>query len=395
MTTRSSQTPVQNPLSNVSSADELPSHPEAVPVPTYSSSGIQNRSQTSRLEASFESQDVTQHVSKRARVSSTGRPSMQIAVMNSINSSPVSGSLRSESEQSGEDEWMPSGESDTATTADTTTTANTAMTAITATKATGPNVFRFKDLTKDVQQVMYQHFLSIPPGVDFQLDQSITDWEFGKVSGNILKVSKGIYLDAYPVFLRENKFLIGTSLTNPNILRDFGPTRCKFLRSLSIQLNNRPLADSIQILDELSLYCHEIQHLQLRVSPASPLLPHLASMLVARTQAGSSSTAKIVLRLFVRKLDANAMLLSDHARMVQVAQDIQNSLYTTFRWPQILERADDIVIRGCIYRSSLDVLESFQYQGWHFTRNITTPVANCTTSEEIVVRTWEPIGQVA
>ena len=314
---------------------------------------------------------------------------MQIAVMNSINSSSASGSLRSESEQSGEDEWMPSGESDIATTAATATTANTATT------ATQSNVFRFKDLTKDVQQVMYQHFLSIPPGVDFQLDQSITDWEIGRVSGSILKVSKEIYLDAYPVFLRENKFLIGTSLTNPNILRDFGPTRCKFLRSLSIQLNGRPLADSMQILDELSLYCHEIRHLQLRVSPASPLWPHLTSMLVARTQAGSSSTAKVVLRLFVRRVNANAMPISDHARMVQVAQDIQNSLHSTFRWPQILERADTIVIRGSIYRSSLDVLEVFQHNGWQFTSNVTTPVANCTTSEEIVVRAWEPVGEEA
>ena len=320
---------------------------------------------------------------------------MQIAVMNSINSSSASGSLRSESEQSGEDDWMPSGESDIAMTAATATTANIVTTANTTTTATQSNVFRFKDLTKDIQQVMYQHFLSIPPGVDFQLDQSITDWEFGKVSGSILKVSKEIYLDAYPVFLRENKFLIGTSLTNPNILRDFGPTRCKFLRSLSIQLNGRPLADSMQILDELSLYCHEIRHLQLRVSPASLLWPHLTSMLVARTQAGSSSTAKVVLRLFVRRVNANAMQISDRARMVQVAQDIQNSLHSTFRWPQILERADTIVIRGSIYRSSLDVLEVFQHNGWQFTSNVTTPVANCTTSEEIVVRAWEPVGEEA
>lgn len=256
--------------------------------------------------------------------------------------------------------------------------------------------FRFMDLPMELRRLMYEFFLSILPGVDFRLEQSLIDWSFSSECAAILLVSMKIYREALPVILGTNKFLIGSSLTkhlltepNKGILQSFNSrsSRCAFLRSLSIQLNGRPIAESIEIMEELSLYCVDIKHLELRISPGSPLLPLLASMLVARAKKGSSST-KICLRFFVKKPDP-LMSFSDHMQIIQAATDIQQSFHSAFRWPELLERADEITIKGCVDKRSMDVLQNFHHQGWHFTKNITTAVANCPTRQENVMRTWE------
>ena len=348
---------------------------ELPPPAAHTSTGVQTRSRKAQMTASSQSLIAAHQASKYARTRPITRSLKNFSAMKSKTSSRSSGTRRSKSEQSGDDEWISSRESDTTT------------------KTPEIEVFRFTDLPEELRRLMYSYLLSIPPGEEFQLDQSIIDWSFSAVSAAILKVSKEIYLDAFPVFLRENKFLIGTSLTNPHIFRTFGPKRCVYLRTLSIQLNDRPVKNSIQILDELSQYCEEIRHLELRVSPGSPFLPHLTSMFVARTQAGASSRANVVLRFSVRKSDATPA--AGQADLDRAAENIQQSFKSTFRWPLILQRAHEITIKGCIHRSSLDVLENFKHEGWHFARNVTTPVENCTTTQENVTRKWGPVDRHA
>lgn len=346
---------------------------ELPPTAAHTLTGVQTRSRKAQTTALSQSLIAAPQASKHARTRPITRSLKNFSAMKSNTSSCSLDSHRSKSEQSSDDEWMSSTESDNTT------------------KKPEIEVFRFTDLPKELRRLMYSYLLSIPPGEEFQLDQSIIDWSFSAVSAAILKVSKEIYLDAFPVFLRENKFLIGTSLTNPHIFRTFGPKRCVYLRTLSVQLNDRPVKNSIQILDELSQYCNEIRHLELRVSPGSPFLPHLTSIFVARTQAGASSRANVVLRFSVRKSDATPA--TGQADLDRAAENIQQSFKSTFRWPVILQRAHEITIKGCIHRSSLDVLENFKHEGWHFARNVTTPVENCTTIEENVTRKWGPVDK--
>jgi hypothetical protein len=298
--------------------------------------------------------------------------------MASKSSSHSSGSRRLQPEQPGDDDWLTSTECGTTT------------------KTTEIQVFRFMDLPEELRRLTYSFLLSIPPGEEFQLDQSIVDWSFFAASdAAILCVSKEIYLDAFPVFLRENKFLIGTSLTNPHIFRSFGPKRCVYLRTLSIQLNDRPVRDSLQLLDELSEYCEELRQLELRVSPGSPFLPHLTSIFAARTQAASSSRTHVVLRFSVKKVQTifawPHFAVRHQDELDRAAEDIKQSFQIPFRWPKILQRAHEITIKGCINRDSLDVLEDFQYEGWHFAKKVTMTVENCTTTQENVTRRWEPM----
>lgn len=355
------------------------SHGDSPPLPAYPSIGALTRSRNAHLISASRSPISAPPAFQPTRTRPTTRSSIISSVMAPKDSSKSSSDRRSRTDQSGDGEWMSSTDYD----------ATTETTAI--------EVFRFMDLPEELRRLMYSYFLSIPPGEEFHLDQSITDWSFLAASAAILTVSKEIYLDAFPVFLRENKFLIGTSLENPHIFRSFGPKRCVYLRALSIQLNDRPVRDSIQILDELSEYCEEIRHLELRMSPGSPFLPYLTSMFVARTQAGASSRANVVLRFKVRK--AEALFTSFQAFAIQqddlarAADDIKRSFTTPFRWPLILQRAHEITIKGCINRSSLDAIENFQHEGWHFAKSVTTPVENCTTSVENVTRKWEPVDR--
>lgn len=364
---------VLHDLTNFGIAEPAP--PQFAPLAVYPSTTTRPRSPKSHLKALSKSIIPGPRTSKRTEARLNATSLEKLPDMASESSSRSSGSRHSKSEQSGDDEWIPSKGSES----------------VPDNQTTKIEVFRFMDLPEELRRLMYSYFLSIPPGVEFQLDQSIIDWSFSAVSATILKVSKEVYLEAFPVFLRENKFLIGTSLTNPGIFRNFGPKRCAYLRSLSIQLNDRPLNDCIQILDELSQYCKEIRNLELRVSPGSHFLPRLTSILVARTQADSSSRTNVVFRVSVRKLDA--VLATGQADVDRAAEDIRQSFQSIFRWPQILERAHEVTIKGCIHKSSLDVLEKFQHEGWHFERTSTTLVEGCTTSQENVTRTWEPIDR--
>ena len=254
-------------------------------------------------------------------------------------------------------------------------------------KSRDVEVFRFLDLPDELRWLMYEYFLTIPPGEEFQLDQSLVDWSFSTVSASILKVSKDVYLEAFPVFLRQNRFLIGTSLTSPRIMRDFGLKRCEYLRSLSVHLNDRPVGDCIELLDTISLYCKDIRHLELRVSPGARILPYLTSILSARTQAGPSCRANVVFRLSIRNSDT--VTTTEQTAAVRAAQEIRKSFESAFRWPLILGRAHEITIKGCINKSSLDALESFQYAGWHLEETSTVPVIDCNFREESVTRKWK------
>jgi len=153
-------------------------------------------------------------------------------------------------------------------------------------------------------------------------------------------------------------------------------------------MNDRPVNDCIQIMDELSQYCEDIRHLELRVSPGSHFLPFLTSVLAARTQAGSACRTNVVFRVSVRKSDV--VTAAGQAEVIRAAEDVQQSFESDFRWPQILQRAHEITIRGCLHRSSLEVLEEFQHRGWHFEKTSTKAVVDCTTSQENVTRTWQP-----
>jgi hypothetical protein len=254
-----------------------------------------------------------------------------------------------------------------------------------ATPSNNTEVFRFMDLPVEMRRLMYSYFLSIPPGEEFQMDQSLVDWSFSTTSAAILKVSKEIYDEAFPVFLRQNRFLIGSSLTSPNILKDFGTERCAYVRFLSIHFNDRPTNDCIQILDNVNKYCEEIRHLELRVSPGSLILPHLTSMLPSRADAGATSRANIVFRCSIRKTDA--ILGAEQDIVDRAARRVEKSFKNTFRWGWILKRARDVTVKGCIYKSSLDALEGFACQGWYLEKTSTLPVLDCSFREEVITRT--------
>ncbi len=291
--------------------------------------------------------------------------------MGSRQSSHSPGSYYLPSEASEDDKWMTSEEAEDPS----------------RHSSQNVEVFRFLDFPEEIRILMYGYFLAVPPGEEFQLDQSLVDWSFSTVSAAILKVSKEVYLESFPVFLRQNHFLIGTSLRNSRILRDFGPKRCKYLRSLSVHLNDRPVNDCIEILNTISLFCKDIRYLELRVSPGAFILPHLASILSARTQAGSSCRANVVFRLSIRKMDSLTPV--EQSAAIRTVDDIEQSFASTFRWPQLLERAHEITIKGCIYKNSLTALEAYQQQGWYLEKTSTEAVTNCTFRGEIVTRKWK------
>ena len=84
--------------------------------------------------------------------------------------------------------------------------------------------------------------------------------------------------------------------------------------------------------------------------------------------------------------------VSDHVQIVQAATDIRKSFHLIFRWPELLDRAKEITIKGCIDKWSIDVLQNFHHRGWHFAKNIMTPEAKYPTRQGNVMRTWDPIG---
>lgn len=246
-------------------------------------------------------------------------------------------------------------------------------------------VFRFMDLPEEMRREMYSYFLSIPPGEEFQMDQSLISPSNSHIAA-ILLTSNLVYKEALPVLLRQNRFLIGSSLTNANILSNFGPSRAKYVRFLSIHLNDRPEWDCIEILDGVSAFCDEIRHLELRVSPGSHILPALTSMLRARANSSKSRT-DIVFRCSIRKTDA--IPASEQAAVHRTALRIEESFGAEFRWPVLLERAQMITVKGCLYKSSLDKLEGLKWERWEMEKTNTLPILDCNFREENVTRTWK------